>query len=155
MLKEGTKAPAFSLPDQTGTTRTLTDYAGKWVLLYFYPKDLTPGCTVEACSIRDIYADFEAANITVLGVSKDTAARHGKFIAAFNLPFTLLSDTTGEMITSYEAMGEKSMFGKKYVGILRVSYLIDPEGIIRKVYPKVKPAEHAQEVLEDKKRATI
>ncbi len=155
MLKEGTKAPAFALPDQTGTTRTLTDYAGKWVLLYFYPKDLTPGCTVEACSIRDIYADFEAANITVLGVSKDTAARHGKFIAAFNLPFTLLSDTTGEMITSYEAMGEKSMFGKKYVGILRVSYLIDPEGIIRKVYPKVKPAEHAQEVLEDKKRATI
>lgn len=155
MLKEGTKAPAFTLPDQTGTTRTLTDYAGKWVLLYFYPKDLTPGCTVEACSIRDIYADFEAENITVLGVSKDTAARHGKFIAAFNLPFTLLSDTTGEMITAYEAMGQKSMFGKKYLGILRVSYLIDPQGIIRKVYPKVKPAEHAQEVLEDKKRATI
>lgn len=151
MLQEGTKAPAFNVPDQTGTDRSLTDYKGKWILLYFYPKDMTPGCTTEACTIRDVYGDFKKAGIEVLGVSKDSVARHQKFIEKESLPFTLLADESTEMIQAYEAWAEKSMFGKKYMGILRISYLIDPEGVIRKVYPKVKPAAHADEVLKDQK----
>ncbi len=152
MLQEQTPAPNFTLPDQDGVMRSLSDYLGSWVLLYFYPKDMTPGCTQEACAIRDIYSDFIEAGVTVLGVSKDAPNRHQKFIQKESLPFTLLSDVSGEMIKSYDALANKSMFGKLFLGISRISYLIDPQGVIRKVYPKVKPAEHANEVLNDVKR---
>ena len=103
MFKEGTKAPAFSVPDQDGKERSLTDYKGKWILIYFYPKDMTPGCTKEACTIRDVYGEFEAAGIEVLGVSKDSVAKHQKFIEKESLPFTLLADESTDMIQAYEA----------------------------------------------------
>lgn len=149
MLAENKKAPAFNLPDENGTKHALKDQKGKWVLVYFYPKDNTPGCTKEACMIRDIYNEFERIGITVFGVSKDSPASHKRFKEKFNLPFTLLSDESGEMIEKYGAFKEKSMFGKTFLGIVRMSYLIDPEGRIRKVYPKVDPAKHPYEVLED------
>lgn len=149
MLDIGTKAPAFSLTDQDGTTHSLDQYKGKWVLIYFYPKDNTPGCTKEACLLRDAWSEFEGHNAVVLGVSKDSEASHKKFADKFNLPFPLLADTETQMIQNYDAWKEKSMFGKTYMGIQRMSYLIDPDGKIAKVYPKVKPAEHAEQVLAD------
>ncbi len=149
MLQIGNKAPAFTLKDQEGKEHTLSDYAGKWVLLYFYPKDMTPGCTVEACGLRDSYADFKKINAVVLGVSKDSVKRHARFAQMHSLPFPLLADESGEMLQAYEGIAEKSMFGKKYMGILRISYLIDPNGMIAKVYEKVKPSEHASEVIAD------
>jgi peroxiredoxin Q/BCP len=149
MLKVGSMAPDFSLPDQTGSIVSLADYLGKWVLLYFYPKDNTPGCTTEACGIRDAWQDFKAAGITVVGVSGDSVKRHQKFIAEFHLPFTLLSDKDRAVIGKYGALGEKTMYGKKYMGILRVSYLLDPSGKIRAAYPKVDPATHAEQILKD------
>jgi len=151
MLTKQQTAPDFSLPDETGTTRTLTAEAGKWVVIYFYPKDDTPGCTKEACAIRDIYDEFAALGVTVFGVSKDSVASHAKFKEKYQLPFTLLSDETGEMIDAYGALQEKSMFGKKYMGIQRMSYLIDPTGKVAKLYPKVSPTEHAHEMLADLK----
>jgi peroxiredoxin Q/BCP len=149
MLKINDTAPEFSLPDETGTEHSLSAEAGKWVVIYFYPKDDTPGCTKEACAIRDIYDDFAALGVTVFGVSKDNPASHAKFKDKYQLPFTLLSDETGEMIDAYGALQEKSMFGKKYMGIQRMTYLINPAGKVVKVYPKVSPTEHAHEVLED------
>lgn len=149
MLKNGIKAPAFTLSDQNGKSHSLSDYAGKWVLLYFYPKDMTPGCTIEACGLRDSYADFKNINAIVLGVSKDSVKRHARFAQMHSLPFPLLSDETGEMLNAYEGIAEKKMFGKTYQGILRISYLIDPEGNIAKGYEKVKPSEHAKEVIHD------
>ncbi len=151
MLKVGTIAPEFTLADQNGKEHSLSDYRGKWVLIYFYPKDMTPGCTVEACTLRDAQPDFANLDAVVLGVSKDSVARHKKFEEKESLNFTLLSDESTEMIQAYECLGEKSMFGKKYMGILRNSYLIDPEGKIAKTYEKVKPAEHAKQVIEDLK----
>lgn len=151
MLEEGLTAPEFSLLDQTGTEVTLSQYKGQWVVLYFYPKDNTPGCTAEACGIRDMWSDFEKSEITVLGVSADSVRKHQNFIKKNNLPFTLLSDPEKQMIQQYGAWGEKMLFGKKYMGIFRISYLIDPQGKIRKVYPKVDPEAHAQEILEDVK----
>lgn len=149
MLKEGTKAPEFTLPDQSGKNVSLSELTGSWVLLYFYPKDNTPGCTAEACGIRDSWHDFEKSGITVLGVSGDSVKKHQKFIDEYNLPFSLLSDKDRSVIHQYAALGQKSMFGKIYMGILRISYLIDPQGVIRKVYPKVNPEKHAQEILKD------
>lgn len=149
MLDVGMTAPDFTLKNQTDETVSLSQYKGKWVLLYFYPKDNTPGCTTEACGIRDSWKDFQEAGITVLGISGDSAKKHQKFIDEFKLPFSLLSDKDRTVIKQYSALGEKSMFGKIYLGILRISYLIDPEGKIRKVYPKVDPETHAQEILED------
>jgi len=149
MLKIGKKAPDFSLPDQDGTLCTLKEYKGKRVILYFYPKDDTPGCTKEACAIADIYDDFKKHGVKVLGMSKDTPRSHKKFAEKYNLPFTLLSDKTGEMIEKYGAWKEKSMFGKTFLGILRISYLIDEEGKVAKVYPDVDPATHALELLKD------
>ena len=149
MLTQGTQAPAFRLPDQDGVFHKLSDYKGKWVLLYFYPKDMTPGCTKEACTLRDVKPDFSKLNAVVLGVSKDSPSRHQKFIAKESINFTLLSDESGEMIEKYGACAKKKMMGRTYVGILRISYLINPAGKITKVYEKVKPAEHAAEVLED------
>jgi len=149
MLKTNTTAPEFTLPDQTGTKHSLSDYKGSWVVLYFYPKDDTPGCTKEACSFRDSYDVFEKEGVIILGVSKDSVVSHATFVKKHSLPFTLLSDESTDMIKAYEAFGEKKFMGKIYMGICRISYLIDPKGSIRHAYPKVKPAEHADEILKD------
>jgi len=152
MLKIGRKAPAFSLLDQTSTINTLKQYVGKWVLLYFYPKDDTPGCTKEACMIAEGYNDFKKLGVSVLGVSKDTPKSHQKFAEKYNLPFTLLSDPTMEMIDKYGALVLKKMYGKDVRGTSRISYLINPAGKIAKVYPEVDPANHALELLKDIKQ---
>lgn len=149
MLKIGTKAPEFALPDQGGNIHSLSQYRGKWVLLYFYPKDDTPGCTTEACTIRDEWKKFATNNAVVLGVSADTVEKHMKFAKKYKLPFTILADPSKEMIQTYQAWGKKKFMGREYMGIFRISYLIDPKGEIAKVYEKVKPAEHAAEVLQD------
>lgn len=151
MLKVGKKAPAFKLADQEGKVQTLKEYAGKWVLLYFYPKDDTPGCTKEACTISEVYKDFKRLGVTVMGVSKDSVKSHKKFALKYSLPFTLLSDESTEMIQKYGAWAEKTMRGKKYMGTLRVSYLVSPDGMIAKVYPDVDPANHALQLLTDLK----
>lgn len=149
MLKIGRKAPVFSLLDQNNATHTLKQYAGTWTLIYFYPKDDTPGCTKEACMIADVYKDFKRMKVAVLGVSKDTPRSHKKFADKYNLPFTLLSDPTMAMMDKYGAFAEKKMYGKTVRGTLRISYLINPEGKIAKVYPAVDPANHALELLKD------
>lgn len=149
MLPVNTPAPDFTLPDEEGILRTLSQYRGKRVLLYFYPKDDTPGCTKEACMISDVYRDFAALNIAVLGVSRDSSASHKRFKEKYHLPFTLLSDTSGDCVELYGAWQDKSMFGRSFMGIARVSYLIDELGMIIKVYPDVNPATHALEILND------
>jgi thioredoxin-dependent peroxiredoxin len=151
MLKIGKKAPAFSLLDQNEVKHTLKQYQGSTTLVYFYPKDDTPGCTKEACLIADVYKEFKKQGVTVLGVSKDSPKSHKKFAEKYNLPFTLLSDPDGTMIEKYGAFKEKTMFGKTSLGIVRMSYLIDGEGKVIKVYPKVDPASHALEILKDLK----
>lgn len=145
----GKKAPAFKLPDEGGKTHTLKEYAGKWLLIYFYPKDDTPGCTIEACTIRDQFKDFKKIGATVVGVSTDSVKSHKKFKDAYELPFTLLSDEDKKMVSAYGVWTEKSMYGRKYMGTVRSSFLVDPKGIVRKVYEKVKPAKHAAEVIAD------
>jgi len=155
MLKLGKKAPAFSLPDQEGNVHTLSDYLGKWILLYFYPKDDTPGCTKEACMIRDHWPKFKKLGIQVFGVSVDPVKRHAKFVEKYDLPFTLLADEEKKIVQKYGVWGEKKFMGRTYLGTSRVSYLIDPEGTIAKVYEDVKPAEHAEEVLRDLKRLVV
>lgn len=145
-------APNFSLLDQNGTTHTLTDYAGRWVVLYFYPKDDTPGCTTEACNFRDERdAIAEYGNATVIGISKDTVVAHKKFVDKYDLNFTLLSDPDHETIEAYGAWQEKSMYGRKYMGIQRMTVIIDPSGTIVKEYPKVDPKKHAVEIIADLK----
>ncbi len=141
MLNAGDKAPEFRLVDQRGMPHALEDYEGKYVLVYFYPKDDTPGCTKEACMIRDAYKDFARMSVTVIGISKDSPESHRKFADKYELPFTLLSDPTKEVITAYHAKG--GMFTR------RISYLIGPDGKIIKSYPKVDPAAHAGEILQD------
>jgi peroxiredoxin Q/BCP len=149
MLEVGDKAPAFTLADQDGKEHSLADYLGKWVLIYFYPKDMTPGCTMQACGVRDAKPDFEKLDAVVLGVSKDSESSHKKFEDKHDLNFTLLSDESTDMIQAYGAWKEKSMFGKKYMGIQRMSYLINPDGEVAKVYEKAKTASHAEDVLKD------
>ena len=144
-----TLAPQFSLPDQEGKIHTLSDYRGQWVVLYFYPKDDTPGCTIEACSFRDMQALFAEKNTVILGVSKDTEKSHLKFAEKFTLNFPLLSDTTGTTIEAYGAWAPKKMFGKSYLGILRNTVLINPDGEIAKEYPNVDPVAHAEQLLKD------
>ncbi len=144
------KAPEFVLPDQDGNNKSLKDYADKWLVLYFYPKDDTPGCTQEACSFRDsreIIGQF--GNAEVVGVSKDSVKSHRKFFDKHKLNFTLLSDESTEMIKAYGAWQEKSMFGKSYMGIARTTFIIDPQGIIVKEYPKVSPKDHAGQIIKD------
>jgi len=153
MLQEGRKAPAFTLVDQDEKTHALKDYVGKWVLVYIYPKDDTPGCTKEACTIAEVYADFKKLGVTVFGLSKDTPQSHKKFAEKYDLPFTLLSDESMETIEKYGALVEKKTFGKTALGTQRISYLINPAGKIAKVYPKVDPANHALELLADVKIA--
>jgi thioredoxin-dependent peroxiredoxin len=147
----GTIAPQFTLKDQDGKMHTLAQYAGKQVLLYFYPKDDTPGCTTEACTIRDSFAEFEAMGMVVLGVSRDDEKKHKKFQEKYKLPFSLLADTEGTVCEAYGVWQLKKFMGKEYMGISRVSFLIDEVGKIKKVYETVKPAEHAGEVLVDAK----
>jgi peroxiredoxin Q/BCP len=149
MLSINTLAPDFTLLDQDGVSQSLKQYRGKYVLLYFYPKDDTPGCTKEACTIADVYNDFSRLDVVVLGVSKDSPKSHKNFATKYNLPFTLLSDKDIEVAQLYGAWQEKTMFGKTALGMLRISYLIDPAGKIVKVYPKVDPASHALDILKD------
>jgi peroxiredoxin Q/BCP len=151
MLEINTKAPDFNLLDENEQAHQLSEYAGKWLVIYFYPKDDTPGCTKEACTIAEVYDEFAQLGVTVFGVSKDSPASHKKFKEKYSLPFTLLSDESTDMIAAYGAIAEKSMFGKKFTGINRVTYLVNPAGEIVKVYPKVSPADHALELLKDLK----
>lgn len=148
-LQAGDIAPDFSLPDGNGNTVKLSDFRGKWVVLYFYPRDNTPGCTTEACGFRDAYTDYQSQDVVVLGASTDDAKSHTKFTTKFNLPFPLLTDADGQMATSYESYGLKKFMGKEYMGISRNTFLIDPDGKIAKVYLKVKPDNHAAQVLAD------
>ncbi len=142
------EAPDFSLLDSNGLTRSLKDYKGKWVVLYFYPKDDTEGCTIEACSLRDARDDIAELGAEIIGVSKDDASSHEKFKAKHSLNFTLLSDPSGDMIASYGSWGPK-MFGK--LGIQRKTFIIDPKGIVQKVYGRVTPLGHGNQVIEDLK----
>lgn len=148
-LKIGDKAPEFALPDQDGTVHTLGEYKGSWVLLYFYPKDDTAGCTKEACALRDDFPSFGALKAVVLGASTDSVESHKKFAEKYNLPFTLLADEQKQLVESYGVWGKKQMMGREYAGTMRTSFLIDPKGVIAKIYEGVKPEVHAQEVLED------
>jgi peroxiredoxin Q/BCP len=147
MLKAGDKAPPFALPSNEGRTIRLADLKGKPVVLYFYPKDDTPGCTKEACSFRDAWTDIQETGAVVLGVSPDVAASHEKFRTKYRLPFPLLSDPDHAVAEAYGAWGEKSMYGRKYEGILRTTFLIDGTGVVQRVFEKVRPEGHADEVL--------
>ena len=148
MLEIGTKAPAFTLPDQNGKAHSMSDYAGKKVILYFYPKDNTPGCTKQACGFAELYPAFTEKGAVVVGVSRDSVASHKKFAEKYSLPFTLLSDPDLEVIRGYDVWQEKNMYGKKTMGVMRTTYLIDENGIIEKAMPKVKPDTNAAEILE-------
>jgi peroxiredoxin Q/BCP len=150
-IKTGDTAPTFSLPDQTGNMHSLTDFRGGWVLLYFYPKDDTPGCTKEACMIRDNFPEFKKLKIQVFGVSTDSVKSHAKFAEKYELPFTLLADEEKEVVEAYGVWQKKKFMGREYMGTLRTSFLIDPEGKIAKVYENVKPDLHAEQVLADLK----
>jgi len=147
MLEVGTKAPAFSLPDQKGTMHTLEEYKGKKVVLYFYPKDNTSGCTRQACGFAELYPQFTEKGAVVLGVSKDSVASHKEFEEKFGLPFTLLSDTELAAIKAYDVWQEKNMYGKVTMGVVRTTYLIDEEGVIVKAFGKVKAAENPAQML--------
>jgi peroxiredoxin Q/BCP len=146
-LKEGDRAPDFTAAGNGGVTVKLSDLKGKPVILYFYPKDDTPGCTKEACAFRDAYLDFKKAGAVVLGVSTDSAKSHDKFADKFKLPFTLLADEDKKIVEAYGVWGPKVFMGRKYLGTHRVTFLIDPGGRIKKIWPAVKPEEHAAEVL--------
>lgn len=148
MIKEGTTAPAFKTNDANGETVSLKDLRGQKVVLYFYPKDDTPGCTKEACSFRDAFATYKKRGITVLGVSPDSEASHKKFETKYKLPFTLLADKDHAIADAYGVWGEKKFMGRTYMGVQRTTFLIDEKGKIKKVFEKVKPEDHASEVLE-------
>lgn len=148
-LQIGDLAPDFTLTDQDGEARSLSDEKGNWVLLYFYPKDDTPGCTKQACAIRDNFPLFEKLGCTVLGISIDGEKSHKKFEEKYELPFILLSDTEKKVVNAYGVWGMKKFMGREYEGTLRTSFLIDPEGKIAKIYENVKPEKHAEEVLAD------
>ncbi|WP_027881669.1 thioredoxin-dependent thiol peroxidase [Meiothermus rufus] len=148
MLQTGDLAPSFTLPDQEGRPHTLEDYRGRWVVLYFYPKDDTPGCTKEACGFRDEKSHLEALGAVVLGISADDVQSHSKFHRKYTLNFPLLADPSQQTIRAYGAWGRKQFMGKEYEGVLRYTYLIDPQGRIARVWDKVKPEQHALEVAE-------
>lgn len=149
------KATDFSLPNQNGVAHTLRQYRGHWVILYFYPKDDTPGCTKEACSFRDFASEFEKLGVVILGVSKDSIASHKKFADKYHLTFPILSDETKDVLQAYHAWGKKTFMGREFDGTLRMTYLINPEGDIQKVYEKVNPLVHSEEILADLKTLTI
>lgn len=148
MLNVGDKAPDFTLKDGEGKDVTLSSFLGKKIVLYFYPKDNTPGCTTEACAFRDVYDYILAKGAVVIGISGDSSVSHKKFAEKFNLPFYLLSDPDRKVLESYSAIGEKKLYGKVFMGILRMTYIIDEKGIIMKAFPKVSPKEHAKEILD-------
>ena len=148
MLKEGGSVKDFSLMDQTGNKIVFSSLKNKYRIIYFYPKDNTPGCTKEACAFRDDYSEFSDLDAIVLGISGDTPESHGKFASKFNLPFTLLSDTDNTLAKSFGAWGKKTMYGKEYEGIFRSTFVVDRKGTIIKAFLKVKPEEHAREVIE-------
>lgn len=148
MLKEGTKAPAFTLPDESGNPVSLSDFTGKKVVVYFYPKDNTPGCTRQACAFAAAYGDFKKIDVAVIGISKDSQRSHTNFIKKYELPFILLSDPEREAIEAYDVWKEKKMYGKTSMGVVRTTYIINEEGIIEKVFEKAKPDTNAAEILE-------
>ena len=147
MLEVGTKAPDFTLPDKNGNSVSLKDFAGKKVVLYFYPKDNTPGCTRQACAFAQNYEEFKNRDVAVIGVSKDSAASHVKFAEKHDLPFILLSDTEVQAIQAYDVWKEKKVCGKVGMGVVRTTYVIDEQGVIEKAMPKVKPDTNAAEIL--------
>jgi peroxiredoxin Q/BCP len=153
-LKENTKAPDFELLDQSGVSHKLSDYLGQWVLLYFYPKDDTPGCTTEACDLRDQFSEVKKYSTIILGVSADSVKSHEKFAAKYKLPFPILADEEKKVVKLYDVWAPKKFMGREFLGIHRVSFLIDPKGKIAKVYDPVKASEHASEVLSDLKELT-
>lgn len=148
-LHEGDIAPDFTLLDQNGITHSLNAEKGKWVLLYFYPKDNTPGCTKQACALRDEFPAFEKLNCTVFGISVDSVISHKKFAEKFSLPFTLLADTGKNVVEAYGVWQKKKLAGREYLGIVRTSFLINPNRKIAKIYERVNPETHATEVLQD------
>jgi peroxiredoxin Q/BCP len=150
-LKIGAKAPQFNLPDQDGQMHDLKKYLGEWILIYFYPKDDTPGCTTEACSVRDNLPKLDKLKLRVFGISTDSVKSHRKFADKFELPFTLLSDEAKEVVKKYYVWQKKKFMGKEYMGTMRTSFLIDPKGTIVKIYENVKPDKHVQEVMTDLK----
>jgi peroxiredoxin Q/BCP len=147
-LEEGVMAPDFTLVDESGAKHSLSDYRGKSVVLYFYPKDDTPGCTTEACSFRDGYGAYHRAGVVILGVSPDTSKKHTKFKEKYSLPFTLLADEEHKVCDLYGVWGRKKFMGREYDGVFRTTFLIDPQGTILKVFEKVKPEGHSDQVLE-------
>ena len=148
MLEVGTKAPAFELPDQNGQVHTLEEFKGKKVVLYFYPKDNTPGCTKQACGFGEMYPQFLEKDAIVIGISKDSVASHKKFEEKYSLPFVLLSDTELEAIQAYDVWKEKNMYGKKVMGVVRTTYLIDENGVIEKAFGKVKAVDNPKQMLD-------
>ena len=146
-LSVGQKAPEFNLPDENGEIHLLKDYHGQHLLLYFYPKDDTPGCTTEACNFRDDYSQYQGASVVILGVSPDTPASHKKFKEKYQLPFTLLADEGHQVCDRYQVWGPKKSFGKEYDGVHRTTYLIDPNGVILEVFQKVSPSKHSKKLL--------
>jgi peroxiredoxin Q/BCP len=153
-LKINEKAPAFVLPDQDGKPHQLSDWKGQWLLLYFYPKDDTPGCTKEACTLQERLPDFKKAGLEAVGISVDSVKSHRKFADKYKLTFPLLADEKKEVVQLYRVWGKKKFMGKEYLGIARSSFLIDPQGRIAKIYPKVDPAVHAEEVTTDLRNLT-
>ena len=151
MLDSGSSVPQFSLPDQDGKIHNINDYKGQWVIIYFYPKDMTPGCTTEACNFQEALPDFNTINAVIFGISKDSVERHKKFADKYNLHFRLLSDENNDVCEQFGVWQQKKLYGKEFMGIVRSSFLINPEGKIAKVYPKVKVKEHHAEILEDLK----
>lgn len=151
MLEVGTKAPEFTLPDQNGEMHTLSEYKGKKVILYFYPKDNTAGCTKQACGFAERYPQIEAKGAVVIGISKDSVKSHKNFETKYELPFTLLSDPELQAIQAYDVWKEKKNYGKVYMGIVRTTYLIDEDGVIIKAMDKVKAADNPQQMLEELK----
>ena len=147
MLEVGTKAPDFTLNDKAGNLVSLSDFAGKKVVLYFYPKDNTPGCTKQACAFADAYKGFEELGVQVIGISKDSVKSHANFAAKYNLPFVLLADPELQAIQAYDVWKEKKLYGKVSMGVVRTTYVIDENGVIEKVMPKVKPDTNAAEIL--------
>ena len=148
VLSAGEQAPAFELFDNEGNLHKLSDYEGQTIVVYFYPRDDTPGCTKEACSFRDAYADFREAGVEVIGISPDNEGSHSKFINKYQLPFILLSDPDHNVCEAFGAWGLKKMYGREYEGVYRTTFVIGPDGVIKHVFENVKPADHSREVLE-------
>jgi peroxiredoxin Q/BCP len=147
-LKEGQKAPDFTGLNEKGEEISLSDYKGKKLILFFYPKDNTPGCTAEACNLRDNFSELKSQGFELLGVSPDSARKHQNFINKFELPFPLLADTEQEVLTKYGVWGEKQMYGRKYMGVFRTTFVIDGEGTIEKIFTKVNTKAHTEQILE-------